>query len=95
MQWKGRRQSDNIEDMRGSSGGFSGGGMRFPGGGFPGGGRRGGGLSIGTLIILGLVLWFLGLNPLVPIDNSTVRRTRQRKVENLSRGGLLQQQQRR
>jgi NTE family protein len=31
---------------------------------------------------------FLGLNPLVPIDNATVRRTRQRKHENLSRGGL-------
>ena len=70
MQWKGRRQSDNIEDMRGSGGGFSGGGMRFPGGGFPGGGRRGGGLSIGTLIILGLVLWFLGINPLVLLDGN-------------------------
>ena len=40
MQWKGRRQSDNIEDVqRHGGGGFSGGGMRFPGGGFPGGRR--------------------------------------------------------
>jgi predicted metalloprotease len=70
MQWRGRRQSDNIEDVRGSGGGFSGGGMRFPGGGFPGGGRRGGGLSIGGLIAVGLVLWFLGINPLVLIDGS-------------------------
>ena len=71
MQWKGRRQSDNVEDMRGG-GGFSGGGMRFPGGGFPGGGggRRGGGLSIGGLIALGLVLWVLGINPLVLLDGS-------------------------
>ncbi|SCM79345.1 conserved hypothetical protein [uncultured Pleomorphomonas sp.] len=71
MQWKGRRQSDNIEDMRGSGGGFSGGGLRFPGGGFPGGGgRRGGGLSIGGLIVVGLALWFLGINPLVLLDGS-------------------------
>ncbi|CAI9416582.1 hypothetical protein ANOBCDAF_03757 [Pleomorphomonas sp. T1.2MG-36] len=69
MLWKGRRQSGNVEDMRGSGGGFSGGGMRFPGGGFPGGGRRGGGgLSIGGLIVVGLVLWFLGINPLVLLD---------------------------
>lgn len=31
---------------------------------------------------------FLGLNPLVPIDNTAVRRTAQRKYDNLSRGGL-------
>lgn len=71
MLWKGRRQSGNVEDLRGSGGGFSGGGMRFPGGGFPGGGRRGGGgLSIGGLIVVGLVLWFLGINPLVLLDGS-------------------------
>lgn len=70
MLWKGRRQSGNIEDMRGRGGGFSGGGMRFPGGGFPGGGRRGGGLSIGGLIVVGLALWFMGINPLVLLDGS-------------------------
>lgn len=71
MLWKGRRQSDNIEDVRGSGGGFSGGGLRFPGGGFPGGGRRGGGgLSIGGLIVVGLILWFLGINPLVLLDGN-------------------------
>ena len=31
---------------------------------------------------------FIGLNPLVPIDNTTVRRSTQRKYNNLSRGGL-------
>lgn len=70
MLWKGRRQSDNIEDVRDSGGGFSGGGIQFPSGGFGGGGRRGGGLSIGGLIVVGLVLWFLGINPLVLLDGS-------------------------
>ncbi len=69
MLWKGRRQSDNIEDVRDSGGGFSGGGIQFPSGGF-GGGRRGGGLSIGGLIVVGLILWFMGINPLVLLDGS-------------------------
>ncbi|MEM7465025.1 MAG: neutral zinc metallopeptidase, partial [Pseudomonadota bacterium] len=74
MRWRGRRQSGNVRDMRGQSGG---GGMGLPGGiGFPGG-RRGGGIRIpmggrrgggsfgcGTLIVIGLVLWMLGINPL-------------------------------
>ncbi|MEK1903771.1 MAG: neutral zinc metallopeptidase [Rhizobium sp.] len=57
MEWKGRRQSDNIEDRRSDpSGGMGrnpfgrGGGFSFPSGG--GVGRRGGGLSIGTIIFL-------------------------------------------
>ena len=58
MEWKGRRQSDNIEDRRSDpSGGLGGrnpfgrgGGFNFPSGG--GVGRRGGGLSIGTIIFL-------------------------------------------
>jgi predicted metalloprotease len=71
MRWKGRRQSSNIEDRRGT-----GGGMRLPGGlgGLGGGGmggglggprigRRGGGIGIvGILILLGIA-WFLGINP--------------------------------
>ena len=59
MLWKGRRQSGNIEDRRGM-----GGGMRFPGG-LGGGGRmRGGGLGIGGIIILFIIAWVLGINPL-------------------------------
>lgn len=68
------RESGNVEDRRGQSGG--GGMFRFPGGfgrgrggrvqiPFPmgrGGGR--GGFSITTLIIIGVVMWFLGFNPL-------------------------------
>ncbi|QLF70915.1 zinc metallopeptidase [Peteryoungia desertarenae] len=60
MEWKGRRQSSNIEDRRhGSSGSGAGrspfgrSGIRIP----VGGGRRGGGLSLGTIIIL-VVIYF-------------------------------------
>ncbi|OCP01064.1 MULTISPECIES: neutral zinc metallopeptidase [unclassified Ensifer] len=62
MEWKGRRQSDNIEDQRGASpsGGNPfgrGGGFRLPSGG--GGMRRaGGGMSFGTIIFL-VVLYFI------------------------------------
>ncbi|WP_160008088.1 neutral zinc metallopeptidase [Rhizobium sp. 18055] len=59
MEWKGRRQSDNIEDRRSdpSAGGLGrGGGFSFPSGG--GSGRRGGGLSIGTIIFL-VVIYFI------------------------------------
>ena len=64
MRWQGRRQSSNIEDRRGDAGmgGFGGAGprigMRMPGG------RRGGGLCIGAVVIVLLVSWFLGVNPL-------------------------------
>lgn len=59
MRWKGRRQSGNVNDMRGRSpglpGGFGRGGgpMRIPVG------RGGGGLSIGTIVLL--VVLYLGL----------------------------------
>ena len=59
MQWRGRRQSSNIEDRRGSGGGFGGrgGGMRLPV-------RAGGGGTIG-IIIVALVQWLgFGINPM-------------------------------
>ena len=59
MEWKGGRQSDNIEDRRGTSlgrGGFSPGGfgrgVRVPVG-------RGGGLSMGTIIFLVIAYFVL------------------------------------
>ncbi len=48
MRWQGRKQSKNIEDRRGQSGG---GGM---------GGRMGGGIGLGTILLLGLALLFGG-----------------------------------
>jgi predicted metalloprotease len=58
MDWKGRRQSDNIEDERGSSpmggGPLGGGGFRFPGGGL-----GGGGLSFRTIIVLVVIFLVL------------------------------------
>ena len=57
------RQSSNVEDRRGQGGG----GFRFPGGGgrgvrIPIGGR--GGMSFTTLLILGAIMLFFGINPL-------------------------------
>src|SRR5262245_56290046 len=61
MLWKGRRESSNIEDRRGMGGG----GMRFPGGGGLGGGRiGGGGLGLGGIVVLLIIAWALGINPL-------------------------------
>ncbi|PWV97663.1 hypothetical protein DFR52_106187 [Hoeflea marina] len=67
MDWKGRRQSDNIEDRRGQGGGrgnpFGRGGIRLPTG---GGGMRasGGGLkTIIFLVLLFVVLRACGIDP--------------------------------
>lgn len=58
------RESNNVEDRRGERGPM----FRFPGGG--GDGTRiqipigGGGVSLGTLVIIGVIMLFLGINPL-------------------------------
>lgn len=69
MRWKGRRQSSNVEDVRGGGGRSGRGGLRFPAG-----GRRvrraGGGSTIG-LIIFGLIAYFVfGINPLTLLGGS-------------------------
>lgn len=72
MRWRGRKQSTNVRDMRSGSPGTlgNGGQFRIPTsrrGGFrlpAGNNRRGGGLGCGTLVVIGLVLWFLGVNPM-------------------------------
>lgn len=66
MLWRGRRQSDNIDDQRGSGGG---GGFGLPGGGgrmrIPVGGSAGGGLSgIIILVVLFFVLKACGIDPI-------------------------------
>ncbi len=53
MKWEDYRQSENLEDRRGSGGGGSYAGLP--------GGR--GGLGIGTMIVLGLMGWALGIDP--------------------------------
>ena len=66
MEWRGRRQSSNIEDRRGAGGQspFGRGGLRIPIG--RGGVRRaGGGLGIGGIILIFIVSWLLGINPLM------------------------------
>jgi len=57
------RESSNLEDRRGQGGGspFGRGGFRIPMGG--GGGGRGG-FSITTLLIIGALMLFFGINPL-------------------------------
>jgi predicted metalloprotease len=80
MKWEGRRESSNVEDRRGSGGGMFGGGsggglgdifggglgrrggLPLPGG---GSGVQSGGMGLGTIVIIGLVAWFVfGINPL-------------------------------
>lgn len=61
MRWRGRRESDNVEDRRGqSSGGMSRGGFRLP----IGRGRGRAKPSLTFLIIGGVVLWLMGVNPM-------------------------------
>jgi len=62
MRWDDFRRSDNIEDDRGASGGFSGGGFGFPMG--------GGGLGIGTIAVLGLIGWATGIDPSILIGGA-------------------------
>ncbi|HTS91467.1 MAG TPA: neutral zinc metallopeptidase [Stellaceae bacterium] len=58
MRWDDFRRSDNIEDRRGDG---SGGGMLPGGGGLP---IRGGHIGIGGLLVLLVLGWILGINPL-------------------------------
>src|SRR5262249_61465497 len=58
MRWDDFRQSENVEDRRGS-GGF----------GVPGGA---GGLGIGTVLILGLIGWAFGIDPRILIGGAEI-----------------------
>jgi predicted metalloprotease len=62
MRWEDFRQSDNIDDRRGDSGGGGGGGFSLPG--------SGGGLGIGTIIVLGLIGWAVGIDPRILIGGA-------------------------
>src|SRR5262249_62047564 len=65
-------RSENVEDRRSEAGGA---GLRIPGG--------RGGIGIGTVIVLGLVGYWLGIDPSVLIGGAEI----------LSGGGSSQQQQ--
>jgi predicted metalloprotease len=79
MRWQGRRESQNVEDQRGAGGGGpfrggfggGGGGFRLPTGGGRGPVLGGGRISIWMLLIVGVVLWFMGINPLVLLGIDT------------------------
>jgi predicted metalloprotease len=78
-EWKMRLdelpRSDNVEDRRGEDGSYGpGGGFRIPGG--------RGGLGIGTIVVLGLLGWWLGIDPSLLIGGADI----------LSGGGTSQQQ---
>ena len=83
MRWRGRRESSNVRDVRGSRsggglgglGGMLGGRGRGGGGGFrlpiPGGGgvrRAGGGLSFGTIIVLVVAFFALRACGIDPLE---------------------------
>jgi predicted metalloprotease len=55
MKWEGNRQSDNVEDMRGSSGGGGGGGFGI-------GGKS---IGLGTIVIALIGSYFFGIDPSV------------------------------
>lgn len=73
MRWDGHRESSNIEDRR-DDGGDIGGGF---GGGFRGGGIGGfpinlGGGGIGTIIIVLIISWVMGINPLALLTGTPI-----------------------
>jgi predicted metalloprotease len=68
MRWQGRRQSSNVEDQRGSGGGFGGGGGGF--GGFGGGGGRMTKGGIGVILVIVVISLILGKNPLSLLQGS-------------------------
>ncbi len=57
MRWRGRQGSSNVDDRRGRSGG----GFRMARG---RGVRAGGGLGIGGIVVVLLISWVTGINPL-------------------------------
>jgi predicted metalloprotease len=74
MEWRGRRESQNVEDRRGSRSPLGRGGFGIPIGRM---GRRGGGLSLGGILALLAISWIFGINPLALLDGGGVYPTQQ------------------
>ncbi|MEK1927151.1 MAG: neutral zinc metallopeptidase, partial [Rhizobium giardinii] len=99
MEWRGRRQSGNVEDVRGSSPSRGGlGGSPFGrGGGFriPTGGGRGGGMSIGTiifLVVIYFVLKMMGIDLLQVMESGQVGSPGVEQTETQSPRGSAQEE---
>jgi len=77
MKWRGRERSSNVQDRRSSGGGGFGGGISpFGRGGGSGprlrlpGGAGGGFGGIGAIVVIGIILFAMGINPLTLLDGS-------------------------
>lgn len=79
MEWENFRRSDNVEDRRGDDSFEPGGGS---GGGMVGGA---GGLGLGTIVVLGLIGWYFGIDPRILINGAE-------QVNNARHGGQTYQQ---
>ena len=64
MEWENSRESANVEDMRGASGGGGGGGIQIGGG--------TGGLGIGVILILAVIGYFTGIDPRILIGGAQI-----------------------
>jgi predicted metalloprotease len=65
MRWRDMRQSGNVEDRRGMGGMGFGGGLRTAGAGGLGG------LGLGGILIVVLVSWLFGVNPMSLLDSGS------------------------
>jgi uncharacterized protein len=80
-------RSDKVEDRRGQDAGAGPGGFRIPGG--------RGGLGIGAIILLGLIGWWLGIDPSLLINGADIllgggssqQQTREAPTTNETRAG--------
>jgi uncharacterized protein len=64
MQWDGQRESDNVDDVRDSSGGMGGVSGGIGGGGLIGGLLGGRNIGVGGIVVALVASYFLGVNPL-------------------------------
>ena len=70
MRWQGRRESQNVEDRRTSQAGF---GIPIPLG--------RGGLGIGGLVVLLILGWILGIDPLTLLSGGDVMEQSEQSTE--------------